>query len=93
MAKKAAAEPEVAELVKTPEQLRVEGLLPIRVHLHASTPLTHNNVLIWAISPAAAKRKFCEINGITDSVCDWSIDEDPEGGNADVDGQRIIADS
>ena len=46
-----------------------------KVQLSAYTPVEHNGVVIEAENEAEAKAKFCEMNGITDSTCPWSISE------------------
>lgn len=44
-----------------------------KVQLSAHTPVAHNGVVIEAENEAEAKAKFCEMNGITDSTCPWTI--------------------
>lgn len=51
----------------------VAELPRFRVQLAAHTPIEHNGVVIEAENEAEAKAKFCEMNGITDSTCQWTI--------------------
>lgn len=46
-----------------------------KVQLSAHTPVAHNGIVLEAENEAEAKAKFCEMNGITDSTCPWSISE------------------
>ena len=46
-----------------------------RVLLKANTPLVEPEMLIEATHAEEAKRQFCDRNGISDSTCEWVIEE------------------
>lgn len=52
----------------------IEGPPRWRVALRCPTPLAHASLEVEAISEAEAKAKFCQANGISDSVHDWTIE-------------------
>lgn len=48
-----------------------------RVGLVCPTPLLHRELVVEAANETDAKAKFCEANGISDSVHPWTIERSP----------------